>query len=173
MVNVTEEETVTPSITQHPVENGSPLSDHTQRTSKGISIQGFLFGNSSSNDYKKLMSWQDGGVLLTYRGRIYHGSLLLNGLTKQYGNYSNGFAINFQLLVIQKATTSWKKKVQNKGKQQIKQPAKKPAAVYVTVKPGNTYWGWWKRYGTPIQTLRNWNKWPDRFIPIGKRARVK
>lgn len=170
--SVTEGENVEANVTQYPIESGSPLSDHSQRASKGISIEGFLFGSSATNDYKTLLGWQDSGAELTYKGRIYHTKLLLGSLSKSYGPYKNGFSISFQLIAIQKATTPWKKKT-TKGKTQVKPPAKKPAAVYVTVKPGNTYWGWWKQYGTSIATLRSWNKWPDRFIPIGKRARVK
>ena len=173
VTNVTETENVDANVTQYTIEEGSPLSDHTQRTGKGISVEGFFLGSNATNDYKTLMSWQDNGVELTYKGRIYHTKLLLSGLSKNYNNYGNGFGVSFRFVVIQKAKTSWKKKT-NKGKQQVKKPVVKAnPAVYVTVKSGDTYWGWWKKYGTAIQTLRNWNKWPDRFIPIGKRARVK
>lgn len=171
IISITESENIDANVTQYPVENGSPLSDHSQRTGKGISISGMILDPGASDKYKTLIAWQDKGVMLTYKGAIYHGSLLLSGLSKSHEKYKNGFAVTISLTVIQKATTSWKKKVVKKGKQQV--TGKKTAAVYVTVKPGNTYWGWWQKYGTPIQTLRNWNKWPDRFIPIGKRARVK
>ncbi|MFP7481249.1 LysM peptidoglycan-binding domain-containing protein [Weissella paramesenteroides] len=67
-------------------------------------------------------------------------------------------------------TTTSLQVAQASGKKQAKAPS---SGVYVTVRPGNTYWGWWVKYGTPIQTLRNWNHWPDRRIPIGARARVK
>lgn len=171
-----ESESVEANITQYAIENGSPLSDHTQRASKSIQITGFLLGKNADKNYKTLMGWQDKGVELQWKGRIYHNGLMMSGLTKSYDHYKNGFDISFTLNAVKKAKTSWKKKKKKKkkkGKQQVKKPKKKSKKKYVTVKRGNTYWGWMMKYGTSIKNLRKWNKWPDRFIPIGKRARVK
>src|SRR5699024_12215904 len=137
-----ESEDVQANVTEYAIESGSPLSDHTQRASKGISITGFLLGNNANYNYKTLLSWQDSGAELTWKGRIYHAKLMMTGLQKSYDHYKNGFAISFSLIAIKKAKTSWKKKKKKKGKQQVKKPAAKPKAKYVTVKPGNTYWGW-------------------------------
>lgn len=170
IVNITEDEAMSANVTQYPVEEGSPVSDHIQFSSKSLQISGYLLGDSAENDYLTILDWQNTGATLSYKGRVYFHGVYLSNVSKSLGRISNGFGFTCTLTVIRKAKTSWVK-LPTKGKQQVTPPASKE--VYVTVKAGNTYWGWWRQYGTPIQTLRNWNKWPDRFIPIGKRARVK
>ena len=108
--------------------------------------------------------------LIIYRGRSYFKNAVIQDISKGYDTVENGFTITITLQPIRVAKTIWEKIPQPPV---AKQPSKPSNAVYVTVQPGNTYWGWWQQYGTSIQQLRNWNKWPDRFIPIGARARVK
>ncbi|HEM2532857.1 TPA: LysM peptidoglycan-binding domain-containing protein, partial [Listeria monocytogenes] len=84
-----------------------------------------------------------------------------------------GFEITVSLRDLRRASTPWvRKKKKSSGKKQSVKSKKSPG-TYITVKKGDCYWKWWKRYGTSIAQLRKWNKWPDRRIPIGKRARVK
>ena len=170
VVNSSESESRSSTVTQFPVEEGAPVSDHTQFQGKTVQMTGFLLGSNAEQNYKTLSDWQDKGYLIEYRGRIYIKDIVIDNVSKTYDKIGNGFGISIAFTPIRRAKTSWTK-VPNSGKKQPT-PAKS-TAIYVTVKRGNTYWGWWKQYGTPIQTLRNWNKWPDRFIPIGKRARVK
>lgn len=170
IVNITENENLASLVTQYPVESGAPISDHTQISGKTLQVTGFLLGDKAESDYTTLEKWKNEGKLVSFKGRVYLRNLSITDISKGYDRIENGFSINISYTVIRTAKTSWSK-VPNNGKKQPPPAAKKE--VYVTVKKGNTYWGWWKQYGTPIQTLRNWNKWPDRFIPIGKRARVK
>ena len=116
------------------------------------------------------MSWQYSGNTLSWRGAIVHSNLMLVKITKTYdeGGFKNALKVDLELREVKTVASSYTA-VKHVGP--VNPP--KPKAVYVTVVRGNTYWGWWKKYGTPIQTLRNWNKWPDRYIPIGARARVK
>lgn len=173
IVNIQENENISSTVTQYPVEKGSPISDHTQISSKTMQVSGYLFGDSKSSSeakYNALQKFKNEGKLVEFKGRIYLKNLAITDVSKSYDKIGNGFAINISFTVIREAKVSWSK-IPNNGKKQPTTP--KNPEVYVTVKRGNTYWGWWKQYGTPIQTLRNWNKWPDRFIPIGARARVK
>lgn len=170
-----ETETIKNKIAQYPVQRGQPLVDHTQRESKAWTFEGLLFGRNQSDidaKFNQLLTWQQQGTLLTYNGAIHHGDLLITDLEKVYdeGGYRNAIKISISLLHVRVVSSSFVKAV-HVGPKAPTKPV--PPGVWVTVRAGNTYWGWWMQYGTPIQTLRNWNHWPDRQIPIGVRARVK
>lgn len=168
-----EEEEITNKVAQYPVQSGNNITDHTQRESLTWSFEGKIFGKNMAEvdrKYGQLVSWQHDGALLVYTGAIRRSSMLITNLhrTQDEGGFSNAVKFDMELTHVEIAKSSFVKAV-NVGP---KKPAT-PPGVWVTVRPGNTYWGWMMQYGTPIQTLRNWNHWPDRRIPIGVRARVK
>ena len=168
-----EEEEITNKVAQYPVQSGNNITDHTQRESLTWTFEGKIFGKNMAEvdrKYSQLVSWQHDGALLVYTGAIRRSSMLITDLhrTQDEGGFANAIKFDMELTHVEIAQSSFVKAV-NVG------PKKPPTlpGVYVTVRPGNTYWGWMMRYGTSIQTLRNWNHWPDRRIPIGARARVK
>lgn len=168
-----ETETIKNLVSQYPVQRGTPVADHTQRESKTWSFDGKLYGKNQHDidvKFSKLLDWQFKGTILSYNGAIRHKNIIIEEMTKTYDDcgFKNAIKINFTLRNIRIVKTSFVKK-----KHVGPKPPKKTKGVYVTVRPGDTYWGWWVKYGTSIQTLRNWNHWPDRVIPIGRRARVK
>ncbi|HFK7038839.1 hypothetical protein AWL03_14525 [Listeria monocytogenes] len=173
LVNTNESETSPFTITDNPVETGSPVSDHVQRETKTLEISGFLLGANAEKDYATLKGYAEKGTIVTYQGRVYFKNVLISNLSKNYNTVKNGFEITVSLRDLRRASTPWvRKKKKSSGKKQSSK-TKKSAGTYITVKKGDCYWKWWKRYGTSIAQLRKWNKWPDRRIPIGKRARVK
>lgn len=117
------------------------------------------------------MTWNERGTLVRFQGMIYKGGLMISDLKKSYSGATNAIDVELTLTEVRTVSTSYT------GTRHVGPVApkatRKARAVYVTVRPGNTYWGWWRQYGTPIQTLRNWNHWPDRHIPVGAKARVK
>lgn len=170
-----EQETITNKVAQYPVQRGQPIIDHTQRENKSWQFEGKIFGNNQHDidtKFSKLLDWQYQGTLLTYNGAIHHSNLIIQELSKTYddGGFRNAIKINITLQNISIVSSSFVKATHVGAKAPTK-PA--VPGVWVTVRAGNTYWGWWMQYGTAIQTLRNWNHWPDRNIPIGARARVK
>ncbi|EAF5265946.1 LysM peptidoglycan-binding domain-containing protein [Listeria monocytogenes] len=178
LVNTNENESSPFTITDNPVETGANVSDHVQRETKTLEISGFLLGATAERDYATLKDYAEKGTIVTFRGRVYFKNVLISNLSKSYNTIKNGFEITISLRDLRRASTPWvRKKNKSSGKKQPvkpkKQPVKKTTAVYVTVKSGDCYWKWWKRYGTSIAQLRKWNKWPDRRIPNGARARVK
>ncbi|EDN9338777.1 LysM peptidoglycan-binding domain-containing protein [Listeria monocytogenes] len=178
LVNTNESESSPFTITDNPVETGANVSDHVQRETKTLEISGFLLGATAERDYATLKDYAEKGTIVTFRGRVYFKNVLISNLSKSYNTIKNGFEITISLRDLRRASTPWvRKKKKSSGKKQPvkpkKQPVKKTTAVYVTVKSGDCYWKWWKRYGTSIAQLRKWNKWPDRRIPNGARARVK
>ncbi|EAF3806766.1 TPA: LysM peptidoglycan-binding domain-containing protein [Listeria monocytogenes] len=173
LVNTNESETSPFTITDNPVETGSPVADHVQRETKTLEISGFLLGSSAEKDYATLKGYAEKGTIVTFKGRVYFKNVLISNLSKSYNTVKNGFEITVSLRDLRRASTPWvRKKKKSSGKKQSSK-TKKSAGTYITVKKGDCYWKWWKRYGTSIVQLRKWNKWPDRRIPIGKRARVK
>ncbi|CUK65248.1 LysM peptidoglycan-binding domain-containing protein [Listeria monocytogenes] len=173
LVNTNESESSPFTITDNPVETGSPVSDHVQRETKTLEISGFLLGATAEKDYATLKSYAEKGTIVSFRGRVYFKNVIISNLSKSYNTIKNGFEITVSLRDLRRASTPWvRKKKKSSGKKQSVKSKKSPG-TYITVKKGDCYWKWWKRYGTSIAQLRKWNKWPDRRIPIGKRARVK
>ncbi|EAD3347505.1 TPA: LysM peptidoglycan-binding domain-containing protein [Listeria monocytogenes] len=173
LVNTNESETSPFTVTDNPVETGSPVSDHVQRETKTLEISGFLLGSSVEKDYATLKDYAEKGTIVTFKGRVYFKNVLISNLSKSYNTIKNGFEITVSLRELRRASTPWvRKKKKSSGKKQSSK-TKKAVGTYITVKKGDCYWKWWKRYGTSVAQLRKWNKWPDRRIPIGKRARVK
>jgi LysM repeat protein len=172
--SLSEHEEINIDVSTHPVEDGSPITDHSQMQSKNFTFSGWITGNDQSDidaKYQQLLDWSTGGTIVSYHGAIrQYQKLLISNLSKDYddGGYQNAIKFSIELTRVRTVKVTWNKNV-NAGKKQ----ATPPAGVYVTVVAGNTYWGWWVQYGTSIDQLRAWNGWPDRFIPIGARARVK
>lgn len=173
VVLLTEDEDLTMNVSTHPVEDGAPITDHSQIDSETFSFTGWVRGaNQSEVDakYNQLRTWGLDGTLINLNGAIRRTGLLISNVHKTYddGGFQNAIKFNMDLTSVFTAKVTWYKNV-NAGKKQ----ATPPAGVYVTVVPGNTYWGWWQQYGTSIDQLRAWNGWPDRLIPVGARAKVK
>lgn len=171
----TEDEDLALKVSQYPVQSGNAITDHVQQESETWSLEGKIYGKNTADvdkKYQQLLNWSNSGTLLRYDGAIHHGNMMITSLHKTYdsGGFTNAIKFNMELQYVAVVKTSFTK-AKHVGPKKPK-PAKSKG-TYVTVRAGNTYWGWWVKYGTPIQTLRNWNHWPDRRIPIGARARVK
>ncbi|QIL50117.1 LysM peptidoglycan-binding domain-containing protein [Weissella coleopterorum] len=168
-----ENESVEMNVSTHPIETGSPITDHVQANNKIFSFTGLIMGRDQSevdNRYIQLLWWSQEGEELQYHGAIRHDNVIISHLSKTYdeGGFANAVKFEIELTALYKVNLNWVKN-KNYGKKQ----ATPNDGVWVTVVPGNTYWGWWQQYGTSIDQLRSWNHWPDRQIPVGVRARVK
>lgn len=162
-------------VTSHPVEKGSPLSDHISQKPDEFSLSGFIIGPNYVKDKEYLKNEMKKGTVFTYIGRnIAKQVIILSIDGNMDASIANGSAINIKLQTVRFASSPWMKVgvVRTPG---LKKPiAKSPQkAVYHVTKKGDTYWGLWKKYGTSISQLRKWNKYPDRRIPIGVKLRVK
>ena len=171
-----EEESIENTVAQYPVQSGNLGTDHTQRASIDWTVEGKIYGknhNEINNAWQQLISWQYNGNRIFWSGAITHGDVILTNITKTYdeGGFKNAIKVVLEFKEAHIVSTSVVK-VQHVGTVKPTPPPS-PPQTWVTVRPVYTYWGWWRQYGTPIQTLRNWNHWPDRFIPVGARARVK
>lgn len=176
--NMTETESNTVTTTSYPVEKGFAITDSIQLQPQTFSISGRIVRKTQKEaDAVKtsIKNLQKKGKLVKYIGRINASDVLITSFSPSYdGSIANGFNMSLELQQIRIAKTPYvKKKTKKKvsGKKSVKK--KNSGPVYHKVKKGDTYWGCWKKYGTPIATLRKWNKYPDRRIPIGVKLRVK
>lgn len=176
VVALSENEELNANVADHPIETGVPITDHSQLQSKTLSLSGWLKGDNQSKIdgyYSTLQSWITSGTRVSWQGAARNKNFVMTRLSKTYddGGFKNAIKIELDLKVVWTAKSSFTKNTYS-GKKQVVTPPK-PAAVYYTVQPGATYWWMSQKWGTSIPQLRSWNKWPDRFIPIGVRARVK
>ncbi|MBA4294365.1 LysM domain-containing protein [bacterium] len=182
-----EEENLNSSVnaTQYGVESGEPFTDHIEKKPSEMDLTVFILGDNYMGELEKLKGYQRTGKLLKFVGRSAVDNVVILNLNRKYtAQVENGVAVQITLRKIRVADTPWIK-MPPKKKPSIKPPTKggekKPTqkkarpspATYHTVKPGDTYWGLSKRYGSSIQQLRAWNKYPDRLIPVNAKLRVK
>lgn len=173
IVSDNDQRTRASNIAQNAVESGSVITDHVALTSDTGTITGYLLGDGAANqdaqDYLGIIeNWQNNGTALKYYGRYYIDPLLIS-------NCDHSFDITQNAV---KVTLSWTVLHLVAAPAELATAVKKPAdatgnEVYVTVGPGDTYWGWMSQYGTSLEQLRSWNGWADTAIPIAARARVK
>ena len=166
------------TTTSYPVEKGFPITDSVQRQPKTYSVSGRIVRKSEKEAETvatAIENLQNKGKMVKYVGRIKASDVLITNFSRNYDStIANGFSMSLEMQQIRIAKTPFvKKKTKKKvsGKKSVKKKSDGP--VYHKVKKGDTYWGCWKKYGTPIDTLRKWNKYPDRRIPIGVKLRVK
>lgn len=161
-------------VAQYPVEDGGTITDNSKFSSNTVNITGYIIGkdlNDANRQAGVLFNWHKTptGMISLINGFSDDSYLIKSYNQKISDNNSNAIYVDVTMVKIRKPVGSFAG-MKNSGRVQ---PSTPPAATYVTVVRGNTYWGWMVRYGTPVQQLRDWNHWPDRFIPIGARARVK
>lgn len=167
-------------VTEYPVEKGSPISDHVERTSPQYTFTAFLLGSDYSTRLQTLKDYMNNGTIVNYVGRTAASAVLITSINRDYNsNIANGIAFTINVQKIRLSKSPWIKKkavkpVTRGGKK--KPTSKKPrpnSKVYHITKKGDTYWDLARKYGTTVSKLRSFNKYPDRRIPIGVKLRIK
>lgn len=170
-----EDRTISNSVSAYPVEKGYPVGANAKQDSNEFVIDGQIICKTAGQAnaiFKKLETWANRGDLVKFQGAQKLSNLVIAELTRHHQEFKLN-TIEFTMTVQKISIAKPYKRTKKKGKKQKKAGKKKKTGTFVTVKAGNTYWGWMTKYGTSLKQLRAWNKWPDRKIPIGKRARVK
>lgn len=172
--------------TEYPVEKGEPYTDHVAKRPSEFTITGYILSDNWQTSLNKLLNIMNTGKIVKYVGKTAAYNVIILDISEDHDqNVKNGMAISITLRKIRITKTSWvkappkqkpaRKLVTTSGKKKpvskIQKPANQPK--YHVIKKGDTYWGLSRKYGTSITQLRAWNKWPDRAIPIGAKARVK
>ncbi len=163
LFNTSENEQNQNTVTSYPVAKNDPITDHSVRSSKTDSISGYLLGKDYNNQYKQLLGWNYSGDLLKYSGNgtVKWDQVVISELDKTYDSpIKNALKVNLTLTYVQivaaQTTKLTKKKVAKKGKKQSA-GKKKSTKKYITVKYGDTYWGYAQKYGTTVAQIRKWN----------------
>jgi LysM repeat protein len=168
--------------TSYPVEKGISLTDHVQAEPESLKIDVFLSGTNYQKTLDQLKNSMYKGEMMNYAGRFIMRNVVIENISPSAdASAQNGVMVTISLKQIRVATTPYVKttvqtaqvkKVSNAGQKQPT-PKKQNTAVYHVVKKGDTYWGLSKKYGTSVNQLREWNKYPDTKIPVGVKLRVK
>lgn len=193
--NTTESETSTSDMTTNSIAPGQYVNHYTQNQPTQRQIDGKLGGSSVSKvsglkkQYNMLRRWSRNGTEV----ELHHGQRSSNSavLTSTGLNFDtprdNALPVSIALEDVKWATSEVKKSSKKKttSKKQAgsgnpksatkgtRKTTKPKAGKYITIKKGDTYWGYHVSYGTSIAKLRSWNGFPDRKLPIGKKVRVK
>ncbi|NMH83266.1 LysM peptidoglycan-binding domain-containing protein [Heyndrickxia coagulans] len=179
IVNLQETFTNSVEVTSYPTEKGLPITDNVKRQPKTFNITGKILAKTNAEAtkiYNALEKKQNAGTLVTYVGRTTAKNVVIVNMAPTYDStISNGMSISIDLQEIRIAKSPYVKKKTTKKKSGKKSTSKtkKTTKVYHVTKKGDCYWKLWKKYGTPVATLRKWNKYPDRYIPVGVKLRVK
>lgn len=173
------------NATSYPVEKGVAFTDHVQRNPSTLSLQVFMQGSRASKNLATLRAQMNKGTILKYVGRETASNVIILSLDHpRDASIKNGFMLDIQLREVRITKSPWvkaqkKQKATRKPadatgkKKPVSKKARPSTARYHIVKVGDTYWALSRKYGTSIQQLRNFNKYPDRNIPIGVKVRVK
>lgn len=174
-----EKEDARVDVTSYPVEKGLPTTDNVNSRPIMYSISGKILRNDANDADKvrdNLKKKMFGAKRVKYIGRIKASDVLITSISSNYSSsIKNGLDVDITMQQIRVAKTPYvrkKTKKSNSGKK-TKIKKKSTSRKYHTVRPGDTYWGLSRKYGTSISQLRKWNKYPDRKIPVGAKLRVK
>ena len=134
------------AISEHPVESGEPIADHSQKQPTMLSISGKIVdngGKKAADIVAAIEKLQKNGSLITYVGRNTLSNMLIQDFGKSYTNTTWGgceFTMTLKEVRIAKAAfiASSSKKSTNTGTQQVKKSSQ--TAVYHPVKKGECVW---------------------------------
>lgn len=167
-------------VTEYAVEKGVPFTDHVSKRSPEFIITGYIISKKFETDKTKLIDIMNKGKIVKYVGKMSASNVVITNISGAHSStIKNGMTVIITLKRIRIATTSWKKKkpIQKKPTESGKKKpvSKKPPSKkkYHVVKAGDTYWALARKYGTTVNQLRAWNKYPDRRIPQKVKLRVK
>ncbi|OES45226.1 LysM peptidoglycan-binding domain-containing protein [Domibacillus iocasae] len=179
---ITEDWDVPGDLPSQPVEDGMDLTDHVIVGATTLSLTGILTRPTPERVQvliDRLESWKAAGTRLQYEGsKIVQNVAIKDFKYSKDAKIRNGYNFSMTLQQIRVGKPSYvkttapaaTKPVTNSGQ---KQPANaNTKEKYHIVKKGDTYWALAKKYGSTVKQLRDWNKYPDRKIPIKAKLRV-
>ncbi|HBF73706.1 MAG TPA: hypothetical protein DDW71_00400 [Lactobacillus sp.] len=185
--NISESETSTTDITTNSISPGQYVNHFTQTTPTQRQYDGKLGGTSVSEEpgLKKQLDMLKRWSMIGTEVEAHHGqretdSAVLTSVASTFdAPRDNAVPISLTLQDVKWAQGNIKQttKKNNTGKKPTTKGSRKKvkpkAGKYVTIKKGDTYWGYHLKYGTSVAKLRSWNGFKDRYLPIGKKVRVK
>lgn len=180
---VSEDWDVPGDLPSQPVEDGMDLTDHVTVGAMSLSLSGILTRPTPERVQvliDRLESWKAAGTRLQYEGsKIVQNVAIKDFKYSKDAKTRNGYNFSMTLVQIRVGKPSYvkttapaaTKPVTSAGQKQTVNPNTKEK--YHIVKRGDTYYALAKKYGSTVQQLRDWNKYPDRKLPISTKLRVK
>jgi hypothetical protein len=172
------------TITDHPVEEGFNISDHTEPKAQYITIQvnivrpTFERAQKVVDDLEKKM--MDAEKVSYQTGKKIYTNLLIESMAlSRDSKINNGYSGTIELKKVRIAKQAYippklnsqVKKTASSGR---KQTQNKPAQKGHTIRKGETFWAIAPKYGTTWQELQKLNPGVDpRKLQIGQEVRVK
>lgn len=147
-------------VTEHAVENGINISDHTKRKAIELSISGEIVGKNATSVMTKLQTMQRNATLCRYVGRTSLSNCLITEFSTSHPHTIwGGCEFSMTLREIRTASTSYKKPATQKkqtkktGTQQVKKVSK-VTYVYHKVKKGDCVWNLVAASKAPYRNLK-------------------
>ncbi len=152
--------------TDHPIEGGDNITDHTEREPDSMSISGVVVGLSAANRLNRLDQYMKNSELLTYVYRNLKKNVIIKSFESTHdAEVANGFKFSMTLKEIRVAKPSIVKsldkdkrtqaaELENKGQQQATGGSTK---VYI-VKSGDTLSGIGSKFGVNYTKIHDRNR---------------
>lgn len=181
-------ESTSGNFTEYPVEKGAPLADFGMAGQRQASVTARIYAKKSKSAksgwdlayarklYKRMRGWGNNSAPV-----YLHSNLdLTNGWLTEYDEDKDSAYYQYLHVTLTvssiRLAESKSSSVKSKGTKPKKggtRSKNQKRGSYKTIKSGDTYASISKRTGVKISTLRKWNGFKDRNLPIGKRIRVK
>ena len=147
-------------VTEHAVEEGINISDHTKRKAIQLNISGEIVGRNAASVLNKIKTMQRSATLCKYVGRNSFSNCLITEFSTSHPHTIwGGCKFSMTLREIRTASTSYKKPAAKKkptkktGTQQVKKKSK-VTHVYHKVKKGDTVWALVASSKAPYRNLK-------------------
>lgn len=182
--NETETKDTSVTVTQYDVEKGEPFTDHVSRNAEKFSVSGYILTDDWKTVQQQLEKAMYAGKVMKYVGKMSATDVVITAVKVSHSEeIANGGELDMTLqkikitksahVKVKNKKTATKRKVTTKSGKKKQTGKRKSSQVVIRIKPHDTYWLYSQKYGTPIPTLRKWNKMPDRQLKIGAKCRVK
>lgn len=176
----TESEDTSSNVSTYQIDKGAPVSNYARVASKTVSLAGIITGENRADaeaKFYKLRVWHSRHYELTYKGNIYYKHLLISDIQKSHKDKIDNldvvitFTFAYQAEITTKNGKSSKKK-SSKSKKTVSHSRTK-SYTSITIKPGDTLWGYSQKYGKSVAWLQKVNHIKGTTIYAGKKIRVK
>jgi len=179
----TESEDTSSNVTTYQIDEGAPVSNYARVANKTVSLAGIITGENRADaeaKFYKLRVWHSRHYELTYKGNIYYKHLLISDIQKSHKDKIDNldvvitftFAYQAEITTQSDKSSKTSKKKSSKSKKTVSGNRTKNYTA-ITIKPGDTLWGYSQKYGKSVAWLQKVNHIKGTTIYSGKKIRVK
>lgn len=171
-------------ITNHPVEEGVSLTDHSKPNPQTLSVSGIIQGPGADKKCEDLEKKMNNSEIVSFEGRKAYLNMMLSSFEyKASKSIKDGYSFDASLQKVRIADPSYEKIEQpqrsqvkptsNAGRKQTENAPQEDDEVYHTIRQGQTFYAIAPKYGTTWQKIIELNPETDpKTLQIGQRVRV-